>query len=140
MKIGSVSNQNFNGCINFMPHTNVSGRVEELGKTLPPLLGDMLLEMETAISKKPYDLFVSRPKDLSEFYQVDANVKFENVLSEDKTIKGKPSMVYESRLERFPSAAYEAMASFENAPAYSKLTEPEGFFEIFWGFIKSKIF
>ena len=138
MKINSVSNQNFNGRVNFVPNANISGKIEELNETLSPQLGDMLTQMELLISKKPYDLFISRPKNLSEFYQVDANVKFENVLSENEALKGKSSMVYENRLERFPDAAVEAMSSFEKAPAYAELTKPEGFFKMLWNFIRSK--
>ena len=136
MKVQKVSNQNFNGRIIFINNKNIAGKTEELSKNLATLLSKNYPEIETWIEKKPYELFVSRPKNISEFYQVDANVKFENVLGEDSTVKGISSMVYEGRLDRFPTAAYEAMTSFEKAPAYEELVKPEGFFEGLWRTIR----
>lgn len=136
MKVQQVSGQNFNGRLCFMDYTGITGKVEKLSETIAPIISKNYPEIEETISKKPYDLFISRPKNLSEFFQVDANVKFENALGEDNTIKGKPSMVYEKRLDRFPSAAAEAMYNFEHAPAYEKLTKPEGFFQVLWRFIR----
>ena len=136
MKVNSVSNQNFNGRLCFVDHANIVGKVEKLSETLAPIIEKNYPEIEEAIAKKPYDLFISRPKNLSEFYQVDANVKYENVLNEDKAKKGMSSMVYESRLDRFPVAAAEAMKSFENASQYKELTKPTGFFKSLWNFIR----
>lgn len=129
MKINSVSNQNFNGRVVFINHVNIAGKTENLRKTLTSNLYDSIKEMEILIQDKPYDLFISRSKGLTEFYQVDANTKFENVLSEDKSLRGRSSMVYEHRLDRFPTAAAEAMRSFEQVAGYKELTKPESFFK-----------
>lgn len=136
MKVNSVSNQNFNGRICFIDHTNLAGKVEKLGETIAPIIKKNFPEMEEMIAKKPYDLFISRPDNLSEFYQVDANVRYENILSDNKAKKGISSMVYESRLDRFPVAAAEAMRSFERASAYEELIKPEGLFKGLWNMIR----
>ena len=137
MKVQNISNQqNFNGHLRFIDYTNLAGKVEKLSETIAPIINKNYPEIEEAIAKKPYDLFISRPKNISEFYQVDANVKYENVLGEDKAKKGISSMVYESRLGRFPTAAHEAMKSFEEASEYKDLTKPDGFFKSLWNTIR----
>ena len=136
MKVNSVSCQNFNGRIVFIDNVNVVGKIEKLSETIAPIINRDYSKIDDMIADKPYDLFISRPKNLQEFYQVDANTKFENVLSEDKSIKGKSSMVYENRKDRFPTAAIEAMHSFERASAYEELTKPKSFIETLWNFIR----
>lgn len=136
MKIQTVSNQNFNGSVRFVDYTCVTGKVEKLSEKIAPIIRKKYPQMEEMIANKPYDLFISRPKGLSEFFQVDANVKYENIIGTDEKLKGRSSMVYEIRLDRFPDAAREAMWSFENIPAYKELTKPDGFFKTLWNMIR----
>lgn len=133
MKTEVISGQNFTaGHIKFINSRTVNGISDDLQKTLEPQMKNLLPELENMIFEKPYDLFISRARNMRGFYAVDANTDFANVISADEAKKGSPSLVYAGRLERFISAADEAMRSFEKARDYNELTKTRGFFEIIW--------
>ena len=113
------------GELKFIRSKKVDGTIDDLREILVPQMGESVETLRKMISKKPYDLYISRTRNMRDFYSVDANVDFANVIGADEAKRGRPSLVYAGRLERFVSAADEAMKSFEKLPDYAKLTKPD---------------
>ncbi len=119
----------FTGTVKYIKNT------QEL---LEPKLGQLADELKALIADRPYDLYIERSQNMKGFYEINANVSYENVMNGDFAKKGRPSVVYGERLERIISAANEAMKSFERAPEYKKLIKGDGIFKELWQAIIGK--
>lgn len=139
MRTENISyNPQFTGTLKYINlHAQKNG--ENLQQILEPRLGKLADELRTMISDKPYDLFIERSQNMRGFYEINANVNYENIVNDNMAKKGRPSVIYEERLERVIPAADEAMKSFENTPDYKKMTRGKGIFRAIWQTIVAKL-
>ena len=138
MRTESISDRNFTGKVRFISTKSINGEIENLKQILEPQMGNILPQLEDKISSKPYDLFISRARNLRGFYAVNANTDFVNVLGADTSKKGNVSVVYAGNLNNFINAADEVMKSFEKAKDYPMLTKPQSRFKKFLNRLFSK--
>lgn len=127
------------GNVRYVKTHKLDGTIDDIQKELEPLLGNLSDELKKMIAAKPYDLFIEKSRNMKGFYEINANVNYENVIGTDITKKGRPSVIYRERPERIISAADEAMESFEKTPDYKKLVKRENIFKYLWNRLRGKI-
>ena len=141
MEIQSInSQQNFQGNLRFIDYQKTGNTISTNIKKYIPNLADKDLQVTVAeIYRKPYDVFISKSKDLNGFYEVIANVKPENVLHKGihhHTIT--PVLLNENNPDRLFNTVAEAMKKYEKSPDYKKDITPDNIFVMLYKFIFRK--
>lgn len=106
MRIQPVTQQpNFKGRVVFE-----RGTTAELTKFMPDSLLQKIKTVASIIQEKPYDMYISRNKQNSNFYNVAANKSFKEAEKiKEYTVKVRSDIFAESILD----AAKEAMEMYE---------------------------
>jgi len=120
MRIQPISNnQNFTGKFFFLKPDKAGNILsEDIAKYIPSLGNDDLALIQKNISKRPYDLYISKSDELDGFFEINASAKLEDFLSKKRRGLSEPELLNENKIDRIHLASYEAMQKYENSDGY----------------------
>ncbi len=125
---------NFNGKLVLINPSDFYSGSDEVASYLNEVMSEKSNKVIDMVALKPYDVFISKSRQVEGFYEVNANVRAENL----PNTQAKPTFIFFNKPERIIDAIKEAMHKYEITPNYSIDTKPDNFFKILFKLIFKK--